>query len=130
MRSKQELFRVMWRGVREQGRPGRDFRGKCLYLTEDGHRCAIGHTMPNVPELLHCHGPVLEVLTFATAQSSEEARNWVSEMRQFTGPELNMLQHAHDVAADIPGRFLPAFEHEMLRCARDLGLDPLPPETP
>lgn len=93
MRTRQEIFDLAWNGLKAQGFKRSKVVGgpRCLYRSQNGLKCAIGHCIPD-----EIYSPLME----------EEGLDKVMEIIGVPDnlfPFAEDLQHAHDGAESPAG---------------------------
>lgn len=113
--TKQEMFDIAYNGIVNQGKPGIDSGGDCVYQGPDGSMCAVGLIFDahGIGGLRNLEGDVLEAASALDLDLTGEQIDFMDSM-----------QTAHDSAAqtgDILG-FMDRFRFNMSMMAEKLGL--------
>lgn len=127
----QEIFDMALKGIREQGAPGVDAGGACVYMSPDGKACGVGYIMTAQERIWAMteddsggQGEAIGDLIRAVEEMKEPT------LRPFFVDNLALLveiQHAHDgaflQARDRGKDFMHAFEAEMRAVAPRFELE-------
>jgi len=126
-KQKQDIVDRVVHGIIKQGGPGYDdAHGECVWLTQDGYRCAIGMVMTD-DELFHLGKHRLNVYpVFGDVDELIDDRKLDFESGEF----LRAIQSAHDNAIRLdqsvpligPSDFMPTFLKNMREVCQEYGL--------
>lgn len=111
-RSRQEIFNVAYKGLRKQ-KFGKSTDGNaCVYLAEDGNKCAIGHCIRS-----NKYSPDFEETSFSDGQLTSIHYD-ILDAAKISAADVEFvkdLQLAHDNSTD--------YSSEMKRRLREVALN-------
>lgn len=126
----QEIFNKAYLGVIAQGGPAMSGI-HCVYLTDDGKRCAIGHA---IKDIVNDNNPALKIrksffwLVRAFEEVGDNSISFLKEINKAAHRSklglIGRIQGCHDnVAHYFSGDFVEEYKSRMADVARDFSLE-------